>query len=74
MGSELHYTKTVDMFIGDHTNKRRFELADMPSGHLDGYLPMAWLKDDNSDLHCAREVRSGAQTIVRPIFSEGRLV
>ena len=29
-GSGLHYTKTVDMSIGDHTNKMRFELADMP--------------------------------------------
>ena len=31
-GSGLHYTKTVDMSIGDHTNKMRFELADMPPG------------------------------------------
>jgi len=32
----------------------RFELADMPPGHLDGYLPMAWLKDHNSDINWAR--------------------
>jgi len=35
-GSGLHYTQTVDMSIGDHTNKMRFELADMPPGHRDG--------------------------------------
>ena len=50
-GSGHHYTKTVDMSIGDHTNKMRFELADMPPGHLDGYLPMAWLKDHNPDIN-----------------------
>ena len=53
-GSGLHYTKTVDMSIGDHTNKMRFELADMPPGHLDGYLPMAWLKDHNPDINWER--------------------
>ena len=53
-GSGLHYTKTVDMSIGDHTNKMRFELADMPSGHLDGYLPMVWLKDHNPDINWER--------------------
>jgi len=50
-GSGLHYTKTVDMSIGDHTNKMRFELTNMPSGHLDRYLPMAWLKDHNPDIN-----------------------
>ena len=50
-GSGLHYTRTVDMSTGDHTNKMRFELADMPLGHLDGYLPMAWLKDHNPDIN-----------------------
>ena len=40
-GSGFQYTKTVDMSIADHTNKIRFEHADMPPGHLDGYLPMA---------------------------------
>jgi hypothetical protein len=29
-GSGLHYTKTVDMSIGDHTNKMRFELRICP--------------------------------------------
>jgi len=53
-GSCLHYTKTVDMSIGDHTNKMRFELADMLPGHQDGYLPMAWLKDHNPDINWER--------------------
>jgi len=42
------------MSIGDHTNKIRFELADMPPGQLDGYLPMAWLKDHNPDTNWER--------------------
>ena len=50
-GSDTYYTKTVDMSMGNHTNKMRFELADMPSGHLDGYLPIAWLKDHNLDIN-----------------------
>ena len=50
-GSGLHYTKTVDMSMEHHTNKIRFELGDMPPGHLDGYLPMAWLKDHNPDIN-----------------------
>jgi len=50
-GSVLHYTKTVDMSIEVHTNKMRFELAGMPPGHLDRYLPMAWLKDHNPDIN-----------------------
>jgi len=54
-GSGLHYTKPVDMSIEDHTNKIRFELADMPSGYLDSYLPMAWLKDHNPDINWERE-------------------
>ena len=49
--SGTHYTKTVDMSIGNHMNKIRFEVADMPLGHLDGYLPMAWLKDHNTDIN-----------------------
>jgi len=53
-GSGLHYTKTVDMSIGDDTNKMRLELADMPPGHLDGYLPMARLKDHNPDINWER--------------------
>jgi len=55
-GSGLNYTKTVDMSIGDHTNKMRFELADMPPGHLDSYLLMAWLKDHNPDINWEREI------------------
>jgi len=50
-GSGLDYIKTVDISIGDHTNKMRFELADIAPGHLDGYLPMAWLKDHNPDIN-----------------------
>ena len=50
-GSGTHYTKTVDMSIGSHRNKMRFEVVDMPTGHLDGYLPMAWLKDHNQDIN-----------------------
>jgi len=53
-GSGLHYTKTVDMSIGDYTNKMRFVLADMPPGHVDSYLPMAWLKDHNPDIKWER--------------------
>ena len=52
--SGLHDTKTVDVSIGDHTNKLRFELADMALGHLDGYMPMAWLKDHNPDINWER--------------------
>jgi len=33
----------------------RFELADMPPVHLDHYLPIAWLKDHNSDINWERE-------------------
>jgi len=35
-GSGLHYTSTVDMYIGDHMNKMRFEVADMPAGKVNG--------------------------------------
>jgi len=50
-GSGLHYTTTVDMYIGDHMNKMRFEVADMPAGKVNGYLPMSWLKDHNPDIN-----------------------
>jgi len=40
-GSGLHYATTVDMYIGDHINKIRFEVADMPAGKVNGYLPMS---------------------------------
>jgi len=30
-GSGRHYTTTVDMYIGAHMNKMRFEVADMPA-------------------------------------------
>jgi len=53
-GTGHHYTKTVDMAIGYHTNKMRFELADMPPGPLDSYLPMALLKDYNPDINWER--------------------
>jgi len=50
-GPGLHYTTTVDMYIGDHMNKMRFEVADMPVGKVNGYLPMSWLKDHNPDIN-----------------------
>jgi len=50
-GSGLHYTTTVDMYIGDHMNKMRFEVADMPAVKVNGYLPMLWLKDHNPDIN-----------------------
>jgi len=50
-GSGLHYTTTVDMYIGDHMNKMGFEVADMPAGKVNGYLPMSWLKDHNPDIN-----------------------
>ena len=53
-GSGQHYTKTTDMYIGEHMNKMRFELADMPTGRIDGYLPMSWLKDHNPDIDWER--------------------
>jgi len=40
-GSGLHYTTTVDMYIGDHMNKMRLEVADMPAGKVNCYLPMS---------------------------------
>jgi len=49
-GSGLHYTATVDMYTGDHVNKMRFEVADMPAGTVNGYMPMSWLKDHNPDI------------------------
>jgi len=50
-GSALHYTTTVDMYIGDHKNKILFEVADIPPGKVNGYLPMSWLKDHNPDIN-----------------------
>ena len=32
-------------------NKMRFEVADMPAGKVNGYLPMSWLKDHNPDIN-----------------------
>ena len=29
----------------------RFEVADMPAGKVNGYLPMSWLKDHNPDIN-----------------------
>jgi len=49
--SGLHYTTTVNMYIGHHMNKMRFEVADMPAGKVDSYLPMSWLKDHNPDIN-----------------------
>jgi len=41
----------LDMYIADHMNKMRFDVADMPSGKVNGYLPMLWLKDHNPDIN-----------------------
>ncbi|CUS09015.1 unnamed protein product, partial [Tuber aestivum] len=49
-GSGLHYTKSLDLKIGDHMNGMRFEVADMADTRVDGYLPMSWLKDHNPDI------------------------
>jgi len=32
-------------------NQMRFEVADMPAGKVNGYLPMSWLKDHNPDIN-----------------------
>ena len=40
-GSGLHYTTTVDMYIGANLNKMRFEVADRPAGKVNRYLPMS---------------------------------
>jgi len=50
-GSALHYTTTVDMYIEDHMNKMPFEVADIPAGKVNGYLPMWCLKDDSPDIN-----------------------
>ena len=50
-GSGLHYTTIVDMYIGDHRNNMRFEVADMPAGKVNGYLPMSLLKDHTPDIN-----------------------
>ena len=50
-GSGLHYTTTVDMYIGDPMYKMRFEVADMVAGKVNGYLPISWLKDHNPDIN-----------------------
>ena len=50
-GSGLHYTATVDMYVGDHRNKMRFEVADIPAGKVNRYLPMSWLNDHNPDIN-----------------------
>jgi len=56
-GSGLHYTTTVDMYIGDHMNEMRFEVADMPAGKVNSYLPMSWLKDHNPDINWEQRSR-----------------
>ena len=50
-GSGLHYSTIVDMYIGDHVNKMRFEVAETQHGNPEGYLPMSWLKDHNPDIN-----------------------
>ena len=58
-GSGLHYTTRVDMYIGDHMNKMRFEVADMPAGKVNGYLPISWLKDHNPDVNWEKRSLKG---------------
>ena len=50
-GSGQHYTRTLQIKIGDHLNEMRFELAYMPDTRVNGYLPMSWLKDHNPDIN-----------------------
>ena len=58
------------MYIGDHMNKMRFEVAEMPAGKVNGYLPMSWLKDHNPDINWEKAVWSGALNIVKPTALE----
>jgi len=37
-------------------NKMRFEVAEMPAGKVNGYLPMSWLKDHNPDINWEKAV------------------
>jgi len=39
------------MYTGDDMNKMPFEVADMPAGKVNVYLPMSWLKDHNPDIN-----------------------
>jgi len=32
-------------------NKMRFEVTDMPTGKVNSFLPMSWLKDHNPDIN-----------------------
>ena len=50
-GSGKWYTKPLKMLIGDHQNEMSFEIADMPEGKIDGYLPMSWLETHNPDIN-----------------------
>ena len=49
-GSGRWYTRPLKMIIGDHENEMNFEVADMPEGKIDGYLPMSWLERHNPDI------------------------
>ena len=49
--AEVYTIPIVDMYTGDHMNKMRFAVADMPAGKVNGYLPMSWLKDHNPDIN-----------------------
>ena len=40
-GSGLHYTKELKMWIGDHVNNMRFELAEIQDTKIDSYLPIS---------------------------------
>jgi len=55
-GSGLHYPTTVDMYIGDHMNKIRFDVTDMPAGKVNGYLPMSWLKNHHPDINWEKSI------------------
>jgi len=54
------------MYIGDHMNQMRFEVADMPAGKVNGYLPMSWLGDHNPDINWEKGILKGNQNIVKP--------
>jgi len=53
-GSSLQYTTTVDMYIGDHMNRMRFEVLDMLAGKVNDFLPISLLKDHNPDINWER--------------------
>ena len=55
-GSRLHYTKEVKMWISNHVNKMRFELAEVQDTKINGYLLRLSLKDHNPDIDWAKGI------------------